>query len=109
MLTHPHSQRRNPAHSYRARPVEDSNVFPGRGHFVSVLKLHVRSDDCRGVGGGSTTGPRLNNMSLLKQRGRELERFDGLSLIYWYVKSLDSIPARALTVGNRMDENDDIW
>ncbi|KAI4821676.1 hypothetical protein KUCAC02_007270 [Chaenocephalus aceratus] len=24
-------------------------------------------------------------MSLLKQRGRELERFDGLSLIYWYV------------------------
>eukprot|EP00064_Thunnus_orientalis_P011260 superscaffoldBa00001609_g11290 len=22
-------------------------------------------------------------MSLLKQRGRELERFDGLSLIYW--------------------------
>ncbi|KAG7220121.1 hypothetical protein INR49_000997 [Caranx melampygus] len=23
-------------------------------------------------------------MSLLKQRGRELERFDGLSLIYWY-------------------------
>ncbi|CAB1440845.1 unnamed protein product [Pleuronectes platessa] len=26
-------------------------------------------------------------MSLLKQRGRELERFDGLSLIYWYVKS----------------------
>lgn len=30
-------------------------------------------------------GPRLDNMSLLKQRGRELERFDGLSLIYWYV------------------------
>lgn len=26
-------------------------------------------------------------MSLLKQRGRELERFDGLSLIYWYVTS----------------------
>lgn len=26
-------------------------------------------------------------MSLLKQRGRELERFDGLSLIYWYVQS----------------------
>lgn len=26
-------------------------------------------------------------MSLLKQRGRELERFDGLSLIYWYVNS----------------------
>lgn len=26
-------------------------------------------------------------MSLLKQRGRELERFDGLSLIYWYVNA----------------------
>lgn len=25
------------------------------------------------------------SMSLLKERGRELERFDGLSLIYWYV------------------------
>lgn len=29
----------------------------------------------------------LDNMSLLKQRGRELERFDGLSLIYWYVNA----------------------
>ena len=30
-------------------------------------------------------------MSLLKQRGRELERFDGLSLIYWYVRREPSI------------------
>lgn len=34
-----------------------------------------------------TPGPLLDTMSLLKQRGRELERFDGLSLIYWYVNS----------------------
>lgn len=35
-----------------------SNVFPGRRHFVSVLKLHVRSDDCRGAGG-------LNNWTII--------------------------------------------
>lgn len=38
-------------------------------------------------GRGWTAGPHLDNMSLPKQRGRELERFDGLSLIYWYVQS----------------------
>lgn len=41
-----------------------------------------KSTTARGRG---TPGPRLERMSLLKQRGRELERFDGLSLIYWYV------------------------
>lgn len=42
----------------------------------------------------STPGPLLDTMSLLKQRGRELERFDGLSLIYWYVNS--PVPPRCV-------------
>lgn len=55
--------------------------------------MRVRCGSVRVRCGGSTRGgcgrsgslapSKFETMSLLKQRGRELERFDGLSLIYW--------------------------